>query len=149
MSIFDKFKNGINQEEINKAIERAKENGGDYKEVPTGKYTAKVEKIELGTTKGGADKIATWFKITEGEFKGSLVFKNCVMNEQWQIDQAFNFITDLGADLDSGELNNDEDLQDYLNEVLEEISDIGLEYKIQHTVNNKGFGDVQIKEIIE
>eukprot|EP00825_Cyclidium_porcatum_P013640 TRINITY_DN17221_c0_g1_i1.p2 TRINITY_DN17221_c0_g1~~TRINITY_DN17221_c0_g1_i1.p2 ORF type:complete len:119 (-),score=16.06 TRINITY_DN17221_c0_g1_i1:257-613(-) len=71
------------------------------------------------------------------------------MNEQWQIDQAFNFITDLGADLESGDLNNDDDLQDYLNEVLEEINDIGLEYKVQYTVNNKGFGDVQIKEIIE
>ena len=149
MSIFDKFKNGINQEEINNAIERAKENGSNYKEVTEGMYTAKVEKIELGVTKGGADKISVWFKITEGEFKGSLLFKTLVMNEQWQIDQAFNFITDLGADLESGDLNNDEDLQDYLNEVLEEINDIGLEYKVQYTVNNKGFGDVQIKEIIE
>lgn len=51
MSIFDKFDNQVNMAEIEKQKKEAAENR--YEEVPAGEYIAKIEKMELGTTKVG------------------------------------------------------------------------------------------------
>lgn len=51
MSIFDTFDKQINLDEINKQKAAAAEN--TYEEVPAGDYMAKIEKMELGTTKDG------------------------------------------------------------------------------------------------
>jgi hypothetical protein len=51
MSIFDKFDNQVTMAEIEKQKAAAAEN--NYEEVPAGKYIAKIEKMELGTTKDG------------------------------------------------------------------------------------------------
>lgn len=52
MSIFDTFDKQINLAEIEKQKTAAAENS--YEEVPAGDYMAKIEKMELGTTKVGA-----------------------------------------------------------------------------------------------
>ena len=52
MSIFDTFDKQINLAEIEKQKAAAAEN--NYEEVPAGDYTAKIEKMELGTTKVGS-----------------------------------------------------------------------------------------------
>ena len=51
MSIFDKFDNQVDMAEIERQRAAAAEN--NYEEVPAGKYVAKIEKMELGTTKVG------------------------------------------------------------------------------------------------
>lgn len=51
MSIFDKFDAQVNMEDIKKQMAEASENS--YEEVPAGEYIAKIEKMELGTTKVG------------------------------------------------------------------------------------------------
>lgn len=52
MSIFDTFDKQINLAEIEKQKAAAAENS--YEEVPAGDYIAKIEKMELGTTKVGS-----------------------------------------------------------------------------------------------
>lgn len=149
MSIFDKFKNGIDQNAINEAITEAKENGGGFKEVPEGTYEVEVEKIELKQTRKGDDMVSIWFTILDGEFKGSKLFKNQVIKENWQLGQAFDFIFALGTGIEpTKKIKNNDDFQDYLDEVLDEINDQGLEYEVKYTINNKGFSDIQVAEIL-
>lgn len=149
MSIFDKFKNGIDQNAINEAITEAKENGGGFKEVPEGTYEVEVEKIELKQTRKGDDMVSIWFTILDGEFKGSKLFKNQVIKENWQLGQAFDFIFALGTGIEpTKKIKDNDDFQDYLDEVLDEINDQGLEYEVKYTINNKGFSDIQVAEIL-
>ena len=150
MSIFDKFKNGIDQNAINEAINEAKENGGGYKEVPAGTYEVEVEKMEIKQTKKGDDMISIWFTILDGEFKGSKLFKNQVIKENWQLGQAFDFIFSLGTGIQpTQKITSSDEFQEYLDEVLDEIKDKGLEYEVKYTINNKGFTNVEISEVFE
>lgn len=48
-NIFDKFDAQINPNELREKIKESAENS--YEEVPAGEYIAKIEKMELGTTK--------------------------------------------------------------------------------------------------
>lgn len=148
MSIFDKFKNGINQEDINNAIKEANENsGGGFKEVPAGNYEVSVEKIELGKTKKGADKISMWFKILAGEYKGCLLFKTSVLTEEWQLGKAIQFLNDLKSDVEIVEIQNEDDFADLLTDIYDSIQDKGLEYEVEYIINKGGFGDV--REIVQ
>lgn len=150
MSIFDKFKNGIDQNAINEAINEAKENGGGFKEVPAGTYEVEIEKMEIKETKKGDDMISIWFTILDGEYKGNKLFKNQVIKENWQLGQAFDFIFSLGTDIQPTEkITSSEDFQEYLDEVLDEINDKGLEYEVNYTINKKGFSNIAVSEVFE
>lgn len=147
MSIFDKFKNGIDQNAINEVITEAKENSGGFKEVPEGTYEVEVEKMEIKQTRKGDDMISIWFTILDGEFKGSKLFKNQVIKENWQLGQAFDFIFSLDTGIQpTKKIASSDDFQDYLDEVLDEINDKGFEYDVKYTINNKGFSDITITE---
>ena len=149
MSIFEKFANGIDNKSMNEAIKRAEENkGGDYQDVPAGCYEVALDKLELGQTKKGDLKLVAWFKILVGEFKGSMLFKNSVLNEEWQLDKAFQFLDQLKSGVEiEGSIKNDEDFDNYLADILEAVDAKGVEYGVEYTVNKNGFGDV--KEIIQ
>lgn len=149
MSIFDKFENGIDKNSMNEAIKRAEENkGGDYQDVPAGVYEVALDKLELGKTKKGDDKLVAWFKIVAGEFKGSILFKNSVLNEEWQLDKAFQFLDQLQSGVEiEGSIKSNEDFENYLADIFDEVEAKGLEYEVEYTVNKSGFGD--IKEILQ
>ena len=149
MSIFNKFKNGFDNDSMNEAVKRAEENNtGDYKDIPAGAYEVALEKLELGQTKNGDPKLTAWFKIVAGEFTGSYLFKNSVLKEEWQVDKAFKFIADLRSDVEIVDpIKTDEDFDNYLADVLEAVNEKGIEYEVEYTVNKSGFGD--IKEILQ
>jgi hypothetical protein len=66
MSIFDTFDKQINLAEIEKQKAAAAENS--YEEVPAGRYMAKIEKMELGTTKvGGRPMFKVQMRLISGE----------------------------------------------------------------------------------
>lgn len=74
-SIFDE---AINNEQFKNDLKDAKENAGpELKEVPKGKYTVKLDKMEIKPTK--IDKypmFSVQMRITEGEFKNQCIFFN-------------------------------------------------------------------------
>lgn len=145
MSIFDKFENGFNNDAMKEAIKRAEENnnGGEFKNAPTGNYEVAVEKLELGTTQNGDPKLVAWFKIVAGEYKGSYLFKNSILKEDWQIDKVFKFLNDLQSGVViNGAIKNDEDFDNYLADILDAIQVKGLEYEVKYFINKAGFGDV-------
>lgn len=66
MSIFDTFDKQINLADIEKQKAAAAEN--TYEEVPAGDYMAKIEKMELGTTKaGGRPMFKVQMRLISGE----------------------------------------------------------------------------------
>ena len=77
---FSKFNNAINGTDMTKAIEDAKKNGVQTdKEIPAGKYTVKIEKMEIAATKDGRPMFKVQCRILDGEFKKWCVFMNRVI----------------------------------------------------------------------
>lgn len=77
-----------------------KRNMDNYpKRVPFGTYEVKVEKLELVQSKAGDPMVSAWFKVLQGEYKGSLIFMNQVITQNWQVKIINEFSQDLGTDL--------------------------------------------------
>ena len=62
---FSKFNKAVDLEALKHDIQEAEENGGsgDYKDVPTGTYEVKIEKMEIKESKKGDPMLSVWFKI--------------------------------------------------------------------------------------
>lgn len=78
---FSKFDQQVDGAALQKEADEIKKNGGtgEYKEVPFGEYTGKMEKLEVGATKDGRPMLKVMFRITEGEMKKHCVFMNRVL----------------------------------------------------------------------
>ena len=89
-NIFDKWDKDIDTEGLANDVKEAAENGGgDYKEVPHGDYEVAVQQMELKASKKGDPMVSIWFKILEGEFKGSIIFYNQVITQGFQVHFAY------------------------------------------------------------
>lgn len=81
MSIFDKFDNQVNMAEIEK--QKAAATANDYEEVPAGSYIAKIEKMELGTTKtGDRPMFKVQMRLVEGQDSASEGFLSKYRNKK-------------------------------------------------------------------
>ena len=148
MDIFEKFDKTYNNEGLKKDIEEAKENGGgDFKEVPTGNYEVKIEKLELKESKTNKPMVSIWFKILDGEYKNSLIFMNQLVDEGFKINIMNEFLKSLESDMeiyfDSFKQYNDLLLD------IHECIDGKLEYLLEYGENKKGYKTYKIKEIFE
>ena len=73
---FKKFQQEFPADEMTKAVEEAKENGGGgYEKIPDGEYRCKVEKMELKESKKGAPMCSIMFRIVAGDFKKHCLFR--------------------------------------------------------------------------
>lgn len=157
MSIFDKFNKTISAEELAASQKEINENasGGDYKEVPVGKYEVEVNKIECKLTKETKKPmVCIWFKILEGDFANSIIFYNGVLGEDWMRHRVVKLLSSLLNDttheaeinliLKSGNVN---EIHDFCLDVHEEI-DGKFEYLLDYG-NRKGFGTYNIEEVYE
>lgn len=148
MSIFEKWNQSVDPN-LAAEVEEVKKNGGtgDYKEVPHGEYTVKVDKMELKESKTGKPMLSIWFKILEGEFKDSMIFMNQVIQQAFQIHIA----NELLESLDSGlEIKFDGNYEHYNNMILDVAEEIeGLEYSLEYGENNKGYSTFEITEVYD
>lgn len=145
-NIFDKWNKNIDTEALIKDIEEAKENGGNYKEVPTGNYEVKVEKIELKESKKKDPMLTIWFQITAGDFKGQRIFYNQVITQGFQIHMANEMLRDLATELDV-EFKNYSQYNELVLDIFEDISE--LHYELIYGQNSKGFNTYEIEEVFE
>lgn len=77
---FSKFDAAINKDELAKQLEDAKNNPPQSdREVPAGKYTVKIEKMEIAATKDGRPMFKVQCRILSGEFKKWCLFMNRVI----------------------------------------------------------------------
>lgn len=153
---WSKFDKQVDLDALKDDVKNAEEHGlGDFPEIPVGKYEVNVKNLELGTSKAGDPMLKIQFKILDGEFAGSLIFYNSVMqpNSEYFGLQVHNNNEMLRAlwDADKDEVSFD-GFKEYSNLVLdiaEEIIEDGWEYILEKGKNNKGYDTYKILEILD
>ena len=84
-NIWDKFDKTIDTKGLAADVEDAAENGDNYRDVPHGRYEVEISKLELIQSKKHDPMVTIWFKVLEGEYKGSMIFMNQVVTRGFQI----------------------------------------------------------------
>lgn len=148
---FEKFQQQFPADEITKAVEEAKENGGISDKIPDGEYRCKVEKMELKESRKGAPMCSIMFRIVAGDFKKYCLFYNRVLagtkNDGFMIKGCNDFLDSLDSGIDV-EFKNWEQYNNLILDIFEAITADKLEYTV--SVENDGdFANLEIVDIIE
>ena len=144
---FSKFDKAVDLEGLKHDVAEAKENGGNYKEVPYGTYEVAVTKMELTESKKGDPMVTIWFKILEGEFKGSLIFFNQVITQGFQIHIVNELLrsmeTEMAIDFDT--------YSQYAQLLLDvhESIDNQREFALEYGESKKGYPTYKITEVFD
>ena len=150
-NIFAQWDNAIDIEGLQKDIQEAAENGGgNYKEVPHGKYEVSIEKIELKESKEKHNPmVSIWMKICDGDFKGSLIFMNQVITQGFQIHIVNEFLRSLlqeCADAPTVEFKSYAQYAELLIDIHELIAE-SFEYAVDYGQTKKGFDTFEVLEV--
>ena len=150
-NIFAQWDNKVDNEGLLKDIREAEQNGGgNFKEVPYGKYEVSIEKMELKATKEKKDPmVSVWMKICDGEFKGSLIFMNQVITQGFQIHIVNEFLRSLVqncADAPNVEFKSYAQYAELLMDIHEMVAD-SFEYGINYGQTKKGFDTFEVLEV--
>lgn len=148
-SIFEKWNKNVDAEALVRDVEEAAENGGgEYKEVPTGDYEVRIDKMELKESKKGDPMFSCWFKILNGEYENSLIFMNQVITQGFQIHQVNEFLRSLESGV---EIKFDGNYEHYNNMILDvaEAIDETHEYGLEYGENKKGYPTFKIVDVYE
>lgn len=152
---FSKFDKEINTKELQKQVAEAEKNGGgDYPEIPKGKYMCRLEKLELGTTKDKDKRpmLKAMMRIIEGEHKKHCLFLNRPIygtkNDANMIASAVGFLKKLEPSEDVGPVvfRNYSQFSDLIDDIMEDV-DGELEYEVQYDPD--AFNSITIKEVYE
>ena len=145
---FSKFDKRVDLEGLKQDIMDAEENGGgDFKEVPHGKYEVAITKLELTESKKGDPMVSVWFKVTNGEYKGSLIFMNQVITQGFQIHIADEFLRSLETTVDV-QFESYSQYAEMLADIFEEIED-KVEFVLDYGENKKGYNTFEIIDSFE
>lgn len=143
---FKKFNEQFPADKMKADMKEAKENSNTN--LPDGEYTAKLEKMELGESKGGALMIKAQFRIIEGDHKKQCIFKNQVLtgtkNDGFMMIKANEFLESL----DSGISVVFEDWEQY-NDLILDIAEAVQEDKLTYLIQLDTDGKYQNSEIID
>jgi hypothetical protein len=147
---FTMFDNKINTEEMNKAIEEAKNNPQQSdKEVPAGNYVVKIEKMELGATRDGRPMFKVQCRILDGEFKKWCLFMNRVIygtkNDANMISSVIGWLEKLEPETPV-EFKNYSQFSDVVLDVFEEVAD-SVELEVAYDPN--AFNSISIEEVFD
>lgn len=155
-NIFAQWDNAIGDiESLQKDIQSAAENSGDYKEVPTGKYDVAIEKIELKASKTSKKPmVSVQMKILKGEYEGSFLFMNQTidMNSDWrglQIHTINEFLRSLIQECTNApevEFKTFVQYADLLLDIHEMIAD-DFEYEVTYSKSKKDYNVYKITAV--
>jgi hypothetical protein len=141
---FSKFDKMVDLEGLKKDIEDSANN--DFKDVPHGNYEVAITKLELGESKKEDPMVKIWFKVVNGEYKGSLIFMNQVITRGFQI----HIVDELLRSLDSGidvSFESYSQYADLLTNIFDAI-DGNFEYGLKYD-EKKGFDTFEITDVFE
>lgn len=141
---FSKFDKQVDLEGLKKDIENSANN--DFKEVPHGNYEVAITKLELAESKKGDPMVKIWFKVVNGEYKGSLIFMNQVITRGFQIHIVDELLRSLETDIEIS-FESYSQYNDLLLDIFEAI-DGNFEYGLKYG-ENKGFDTFEITEVFE
>lgn len=91
--------------------------------------------------------VSIWFKILEGEYKGSLIFFNQVVNQGFQIHIVNDLIRSMDVDVDTDFVSYNQ----YGNMLMDAFEQINgnLEFALKYGEGKKGFSTYEITEVFE
>lgn len=141
---FSKYDKKVDLEGLKKDVEES--STSDFKEVPTGKYVVEVNKLELGESSKNDPMVKAWFKIVEGEYKGSIIFMNQVLTKGFQIHIVNELLRSFGTKANIT-FESYSQYADLLLDVFEEVNG-NFEYTLNFGEKN-GFNTFKIEEIFE
>lgn len=147
MGNWDKFDKAIDVKGLQEDVKEAKENGSNFKDVPFGDYEVELNKLELKESSKGDPMVTVWFKIIEGEYKGSLIFMNQVITKGFQIHIMNEMLRSLAPDMVI-EFESYNQYGQLLLDIHEEV-DGNLEYSLSYSEGKKGFATYEINEVFE
>lgn len=150
-NIFAQWDKAVDMDGLKKDIQEAKENGGNFKEVPHGKYEVSIEKMELKATKEKQKPmVSIWMKIVgDCDFKGSMIFMNQVITEGFQIHIVNEFLRSLIQDCADAPVVEFRSYAKYA-ELLMDIHELvaeSFEYALDYGQTKKGFDTFEITEV--
>ena len=150
-NIWDKFDDAIDTKGLAKDTKEAAENGGsgDFKEVPHGDYEVAVQQMELKASKKGDPMVSIWFKIVDGDFKGSLIFFNQVITQGFQVhivNEMLRMMVSEMADAPEIEFKSYKQYGNLIMDIFEAVSD-DFEYALSYKKGKKDFSTYEIKEV--
>lgn len=153
--MFSRWDKEIDTEGLQKDVAEAatNNNSGIFKEVPHGNYEVAIHQMELKASKKGDPMVSIWFKIvSEGEYKGSMLFYNQVITQGFQIHNCNEMLRkiceEMGADMPIIEFKTYKQYSELLMDIFENAAD-NFEYALKYTANkkNKDFSDFEITEV--
>ena len=149
-NIFDKWDKEIDTEGLaNDVKEAATNNTGEFKEVPHGDYEVGVQQMELKASKKGDPMVSIWFKILDGEFKGSLIFFNQVITQGFQVhivNEMLRQMVSEMADAPEIEFKSYKQYGNLIMDIFEAINE-NFEYVLAYKKGKNDFSTYEIKEV--
>lgn len=153
-NMFDKWDKEIDTEGLAKDVVEAAANGGqgDYEDVPHGDYEVAIQQMELKASKKGDPMVSIWFKVvSEGKYKGSMIFYNQVITKGFQIHNCNEILRKLVSEMKEPlviEFKTYKQYTELLMDIFEAVAD-NYEYGLHYTANkkNKNFSDFEITEV--
>ena len=153
-NIFEKWDKEIDTTGLAADVAEAAENGGsgNYKEVPHGEYEVAIDKMELKASKKGDPMVSIWFKIvSEGEFKGSLIFYNQVITQGFQVHIVNEMLRMMVSEMTDAPVVEFKNYKQYGNLIMDIFEAVGenFEYALKYAANskNKDFSTYEITEV--
>lgn len=145
---FKKFDKAFDIDGLKKDIKEAESGNTTFKEVPLGTYEVKIVKLELSESKTEKPMVKAQFRVLEGEYKGSSIFMNQLVDEGFKIDIMNKFLKSLEA-FDESEIyfESYSSYNDLLLDIAEEIEKHKLEYLLEYAENKKGYKQYTIEEV--
>lgn len=147
MGDFTKFNDMFDLSGLQKDIEEAAANSGEFVEVPDGSYEVAVSKIELSETgekskNPGMPMMKVWFDILAGDFKGQKIFCNQTLTSGFGIHKANELLTSLESGVPV-QFENFDQYDNVLKQVFAAIDGEG-EYELAYGHNKKGYATYTI-----
>lgn len=163
---FSRFDSAINEAELAKQLEDAKNNApqGDSLETPAGSYVTKIEKMELGATKDGRPMFKVQLRVVEAgdnasdevveylsHFKNKkpCLFMNRVLygtkNDANMIQSVIGWLEKLEAGIEL-EFKNYSQFSELVLDVYEEVAD-AVELAVNY--DPESFNSISITEVFD
>lgn len=149
-NIFEQWDKAIDTEGLAKDVAEAAENGtGNFKEVPHGDYEVAIQQMELKASSKGDPMVSIWFKVLDGEYKGSMIFMNQVITQGFQVhivNEILRMMVSEMADAPVIEFKSYKQYGNLIMDIFEAIND-NFEYALAYKKGKKDFSTFEIKEV--
>lgn len=147
---FSKFDSAINAEDMGKQIAEAKANPqSSDRQVEEGRYTVKIEKMEIAATKDGRPMFKVMCRILDGEFKKWCLFMNRVIygtkNDANMIASVIGWLEKLEPS-SVPEFKTYSQFADCVLDIFEEVAD-SVELDVYYDPN--AFNSISIEEVFD